>query len=626
MNEEQKKYLDEYYKNEFDANKKITNALSFTAALLFVIWIFYLIPGVFKLTEATKIVTIIALPIFILVLLSPQIWVRKEQGKKPGFKYFLLITFLLVILLLNVITPKHAILGWAIAILVSNHYYNPKVGRIVFIVTLVAMLFGIYLAMFFGEYDPGLLMGELDDKNELIHSYLDPSKTFADSPAGRYEYLTFLFTTGRNRFLAAFLYYYFPRAIIVLILFFSSNQLNKRTNKLLVNAIHISSNQEKINTELEVAKEIQLATLPSDFVTTELVEIVGELKAAKEVGGDFYDYVKIDEQHTAIIIGDVSGKGIPAAMFMMKTITCFKNFTTVNKTPAQILKEINKSIYEGNHSQMFVTCFLAILDKSTGRLQFANAGHNPPIIGSNHNYSYINCKTGFVLGGLADAFVVDEEITLKPGESITLYTDGVTEARNINGDFFGEERLIQTFNKKDYTCLVELHHTIKDEVDTFVGNAPQSDDITMITLKYHGDKYSYSEKIFDGKMKNINDMLSFIKDFCEKHKFQDDFCSNLLVVGDELFSNIIKYGYENKGGELFIRLLYNIDQKEFVLTVIDKAPAFNQLEVNNSIVGNNVKEQKIGGLGILIVKKIMSEYAYDRINGKNILVLRKKFN
>ena len=625
MNEEKNKYLEEYYKNEHDANKKITNALSFTAILLFVVWILYLIPGVFRLTETTKIATIIALPIFILILLSPQIWVRKKEGKKPGFKYFLLVTFLLVILLLNVLTPKHAILGWAIAILVSNHYYNPKVGRIVFIVTLVAMLFGIYLAMFFGEYDPGLLMGELDDKNGLIHSYLDPSKTFNDSPAGRYEYLKFLFTTGRNRFFTAILYYYFPRAIIVVILFFSSNQLNKRTNKLLVNAINISSNQERINTELEVAKEIQLATLPSDFVTTELVEIVGELKAAKEVGGDFYDYVKIDEQHTAIIIGDVSGKGIPAAMFMMKTITYFKNFTTVGKTPAQILKEINKSIYEGNHSQMFVTCFLAILDKSNGVLKYANAGHNPPIIGSNHNYRYLKCEHGFVLGGLADAFVKDEEIVLKPGESITLYTDGITEARNINGDFFGEERLIQTFNQKDYTCLVELHHSIKDEVDTFVGEAPQSDDITMITLKYHGDKYSYSEKMFDAKMENIQEMLSFIKDFCQKHKFQDDFCSNLLVVGDELFSNIVKYGYKNNGGELFIRLLFNEDQKEFVLTVIDKAPEFNQLEVNNSIVGDNVSEQKVGGLGILIVKKIMSEYAYDRINGKNILVLRKKF-
>ena len=625
MSEEQKRYLEEYYKNEFDANKKITNALSVIAGFLLVVWVLYLIPGIFRITDTTRLITCIALPIFMLSLLSPQIWIRREEGKKPGFKYFLLINLLLVFAMLNVLIPKHAILGWAVAILVANHYYNPKVGKIVFIVTLVLMAICIYMGMLFGEYDPNLLTGELDSKSGLIYNYHDSSLTFPDTPQGRIEYLRYLRSLGLNRYITAMVYYFFPRSIVIVILFFSSNQLNKRTNRLLFNEIKVNSEQEKTKTELEVAKDIQLATLPSDFVTTELVEIVGELKAAKEVGGDFYDYVKIDEQHTAIIVGDVSGKGIPAAMFMMKTITCFKNFTTANKEPSQILKEINKSIYEGNHSQMFVTCFLAILDKSNGVLKFANAGHNPPIIGSNHNYHYLNCNAGFVLGGLANAFVKDEEIILKPGESITLYTDGVTEARNNNGDFFGEERLIQTFNKKDYTCLVELHHTVKDEVDTFVDGAPQSDDITLITLKYHGDKYTYSEETFDAKQENIQEMLTFIKDFCQKHDLQSEFCSNLLIVGDELFSNIVKHGYENKGGEIFVRILFNEDQKEFVLTVIDKAPAFNQLEVNNSMVSSNVSEQKIGGLGILIVKKIMSEYAYDRINGKNILVLRKRF-
>ena len=625
MSEEENKYLVEYYKNEHDANKKIALALAFTAALLLVLWILYLIPGVFRLTEATKRVTVIAYPIFIVILLTPQIWVRREQGKKPGFKYFLLVTLLMVISLLNVLSPKHAIMGWAIAIVVSNHYYNPKVGKIVFAITLAMMLICIYLGMLFGEFDPNLLMGELDDKNGIIHSYLDPTLSFNDNPEGRLEYLRFLMTTGRNRFLTASLYYYFPRAIIVIIIFFSSNQLNKRTNNLFINEIRVNSEQEKMNTELEIAKEIQLATLPSNVITSEDVEIIGELKAAKEVGGDFYDYFRVGDEHIAILIGDVSGKGIPAAMFMMKTITCFKNFTRADKSPAEILKEVNASIFDTNNSQMFVTCFLAILNKKTGVLKYANAGHNPPIVGSNKNFRYLKCNNGFVLGGLKDAFVVDEEITLQPGECLTLYTDGITEARNIDGDFYGEERLIQTFNRVDYTCLVELHHTIKDDVATFVGDAPQSDDITFITLKFHGDHYSYEEKLFDATIENVSSMLSFVKEFCDEHKFQDSFSSNLQVVSDELFSNIVKYGYENKGGELFVRLLFNEDKKEFVLTVIDKAPAFNQLEVHNHEVNGDASHQKIGGLGILIVKKIMSEYAYDRINCKNILVLRKKF-
>ncbi|MCR5184618.1 MAG: SpoIIE family protein phosphatase, partial [Bacilli bacterium] len=410
--EEQNRYVEEYYKNEYDANLKITWALTFTAALLTIIWILYLIPGIFSLTEITRIVTCIALPVFILVLLSPQLFIRREQGKKRGFKYFLLVSFFLVMLLLNILIPKHAIMGWAVCIILTNHYYNPKVGRIIFIITLIGLFIGIYLAMFLGEFDSNLMMGELDEETGLIRSFRI-TETFLDTPAGRYEYLRCLQAAGKNRMITAAEFYFFPRAIVVTILFYSSNQLNKRTYKLLVNEIKVNSEQEKINTELEVAKDIQLATLPSEIVASQDVEIVGELKAAKEVGGDFYDYFRIDNEHIAILIGDVSGKGIPAAMFMMKTITCFKNFTRIDKTPGQILKEVNASIYEGNHSQMFVTCFLAILNKKTGLLQFANAGHNPPIIGNNRHFRYLKCNSGFILGGMKEAFVKDEQITLK---------------------------------------------------------------------------------------------------------------------------------------------------------------------------------------------------------------------
>ena len=616
---ERNEYLEAYYNNEADANKHMSFANAAAGIYMLLLWIFYL-TGFFKIhSEVTLVLINILFPIGILVLLTPllYVFVFKKHLRKPKYKYFVLFSFVLVVTALNAILPKHTVIAWALCIIMTNHYYNPKVGIAVFITAIFGSAISMYASMFVGEFDANLLLG-----NEVLE---DASYTYADGPAGRYQMLHDLLLAGHNRYVEALIYYFLPRAVLLGIVFFVSNALNKRTYKLLVSEIRVNSDQQKTKTELEVAKDIQLATLPGETLTSEDVEIVGELKAAKEVGGDFYDYFNIDDDHVAVVIGDVSGKGIPAAMFMMKTITCFKNHTRANKSPAQILKEVNASIYEGNNSQMFVTCFLAILDKNSGLLKFANAGHNPPIIGANRHFRYLKCSTGFVLGGLQDVFVKDEEITLQPGESITLYTDGITEARNENGDFYGEERLIRTFNKKDYTCLVELHHSIKDDVLHFQGEASQSDDITYITLKYHGDKYSYRESVFDAKLDNMPMMLDFIKQFCNEHKFHDDFCSNLLVVADELISNIAKYGYEYKGGELFIRLLFNEDQKEFVLTVIDKAPAFNQLEVNNSMVSEDVSKQKVGGLGILIVKKIMSQYAYDRINGKNILVLRKKF-
>lgn len=616
-NEEREQYLKAYYDNEADANRQMSFANAFSAGMMLVIWIFYL-TGFFVIRDYVKPLVNTVFPVSIVILLTPLFYAKFKPSilKRPNYKLFVIFSFVAVIAVVNIIIPKHATLGWALCLIITTHFYNTKVCNLTFGVIVGLSLLCIYACMFVGEYDPNLI------GNGVI---VDGKIVYVEGVKERYELLHQMLLEGENRYLKVFLYYYIPRTGLLTLIFLVCNSLNARTYKLLVSEIKVNSEQEKTRTELEVAKDIQLATLPSELVASEDAEIVGELKAAKEVGGDFYDYFKIDEDHVAIVIGDVSGKGIPAAMFMMKTITCFKNFTRENKTPAQILQEVNSSIFKGNDSQMFVTCFLAILDKKSGKLIFANAGHNPPVIGSNHKYHYLSCNPGFILGGFEQAFVKDEEIQLKPGESLTLYTDGITEARNIKGEFFGEDRLIKTFNKKDYTCLIELHHTIKDEVAAFVGDADQSDDITFITIKYHGDKYSYSEQIFDGTLEQIPSMLEFVKGFCDEQKFSDEFKSNLLVVSDEIFSNIAKYGYENKGGELFIRLLYNLDQKEFVLTVIDKGPEFNQLEVNNHKIEGEAKDQKIGGLGILIVKKIMSEYIYDRINGKNILVLRKKF-
>ena len=614
------KYLEAYYNNEADANKHMSFANAAAGVYMLVIWIFYL-TGFFKINSGVTLVLVnVFFPISILILLTPllYVYVFKDKIRKPRYKLFVLFSFVLVITALNTILPKHTLAAWALCIIMTNHYYNPKVGLSVFIAVIIGSILSMYGSMFVGEFDANLLYG-----NEVLSAGIAPE--YADGPIGRFHLLQEMIELGHNRYIECLYFYFLPRGFILFLVFFVSNALNKRTYKLLVSEIHVNSEQQKTKTELEVAKEIQLATLPSEIATSKDAEIVAELKAAKEVGGDFYDYFKIDDNHTAIVIGDISGKGVPAALFMMKTITCFKNFVGPNKTPAQILKEVNAALYDNNFQNMFVTCFLAILDKNTGVLEFANAGHNPPIVGKNREFRYLKCQTGFVLGGLKDAFVNDEKITLKPGESITLYTDGVTEARNEKGDFYGEQRFLDLMNSKDFTCLVEVHHSIKDDMERFVDGAEQSDDITMLTLMYRGDECYYIQNRFDAKLENIQGALDFVEQFCDQHQIEIGFKTNLLVVADELYSNIVKYGYQNKGGEIFTRLLFNKDKNEFVITIIDRAPEFNPLEVNNAPLEGNVEDKPIGGLGILIVKKIMTDYAYDHINNKNILVLKKKF-
>ena len=614
---ERNRYLEAYYENEADANKQMSIANVFGAGLILAVWICYL-TGFFYASKQIMPLINIAFPISVVVLLTPLLYVFKFKHvlKKPNYKFFVVFSFVVVIAVLNTLLPRNSFIAWALVIIMTNHYYNPKLGRITFGVAVVLMLVCLYFSMFVGEYDANLL-----GVKEVVDN--DPVEVFGIKE--RYDLMHEQLVSGQNRYLQAFVYSYLPRALLLGLIFIVCNSLNVRTYKLLKEEIHVNSEQEKTRTELDVAKEIQMATLPTEFVTSEDVEIQAELKAAKSVGGDFYDYFLLDNGHIALLIADVSGKGIPAAMFMMKTITCFRNCVSIDKSPEEVLREVNRIINKGNDSNMFVTCFYAVINTKTGEMVFANAGHNPPIVGQKQNYKFLKCKPGFVLGPLKDVFVTNETYRLQSGDTLTLYTDGITEARNSKGLFYGEDRLLGVFNSKIYSCLVEAHHTLKDDIERFVDGEDQADDMTYITMKYHGDKYLFKEEVFKGEKENLLKMIGLINNFAHEMDIEEGFINNLCVVADEMLSNIIKYGYAEYTDDIFIRLLYNVDQNEFVMTIIDRAEKFNPFEVDNKPLEGNIAKRKEGGLGILIVKKLMSEYAYDYINHKNIVTLKKKF-
>ena len=471
-----------YIENEINANRHMTLALAFTALLLFFVFFGYIFKA-FDVSYSTYVMTIIIIPIVIVILCVPLFFINSDRLSEPYYKYALLFCFILGISILNIIMPKHAILGWAVCVILTSHYYSPKVTRIVFVTVILMMPICIGAGMFFGEFDANLLSGELREEDQTIVS-LELTEVYPDTAAGRYQYMNDLIAVGENRYIKVYTQYFVGRALFLTLLYVITVVLNRRTEKLLSSEIKASNEIQKQKTELEVAKEIQLSTLPEGSLTCDEAEITGTLTAAKEVGGDLYDYMFIDDDHIAVLNGDVSGKGIPAAMFMMKTITSFRDFATADKTPSRILKEINASIRQGNKPCIFVTCFLMIIDKRSGKVIYSNAGHNPPVIGSAHDYRYMNCGSGVALGCFENVPVEDEEIVLQPGETITLYTDGITEARNNAGAFYGTDRLLQTFNRKSYLDINELHRAIKDDVDDFVQDAPQSDDIAFVTLRY----------------------------------------------------------------------------------------------------------------------------------------------
>ena len=249
----------------------------------------------------------------------------------------------------------------------------------------------------------------------------------------------------------------------------------------------ITAEKERIVTELSLATKIQANMLPSifpPFPEKENFDIYASMTPAKEVGGDFYDFFLIDENHLALVIADVSGKGIPAALFMMMSKIFIKNAALDGTSPKEVLETVNNQICANNNEEMFVTVWLGILDLESGILTAANAGHEKPIIKSaNGEFELFNDRNGFVVGGMEGVKYKDYEIQLEEGSKLFVYTDGVAEATNENTELFGIERTIEALNTAKDENPEKILEAVKKKVDEFVGEAPQFDDLTMLCFE-----------------------------------------------------------------------------------------------------------------------------------------------
>jgi len=248
--------------------------------------------------------------------------------------------------------------------------------------------------------------------------------------------------------------------------------------------------KERIESELKIAAEIQASLLPRTFPPfpkRKEFDIFATMDPAKEVGGDFYDFFFIDENKLCFLIGDVSGKGVPASLFMAVTRTLIKTKTIQGLTPDIVLSRVNEDLCIDNDACMFVTMLYAILNIQTGEIQFANAGHNPPLIYTGDgDFEFIPVAKNFVVGAMENTTFESQTLTFKPNDVLFIYTDGVTEAMNPEGQLFSDERLKQTLAKLKAKDITDIIHGIRAEIDIFVQGTLQSDDITMLALKFNG--------------------------------------------------------------------------------------------------------------------------------------------
>ena len=256
-------------------------------------------------------------------------------------------------------------------------------------------------------------------------------------------------------------------------------------------ALEEEKEAERLKMELELAKNVQSNMLPSiypAFPERKEFDIYARTEPAKELGGDFFDFQMIDKDHLALIIADVSGKGIPAAMFMMASKIIIHNMAkNRSHDPAKILKAVNKQIGANNDTDMFVTLWLGILELSTGMLSAANAGHEYPcLMHKNRDFILLKDPHGLVLGAMDKSDYRSYEIQLVPGDTVFLYTDGVTEAVNAKNEEFGLERMVDALNLELEAPVAKLVDNVRGAINAFVGDAPQADDITMMVLRYFG--------------------------------------------------------------------------------------------------------------------------------------------
>lgn len=264
-------------------------------------------------------------------------------------------------------------------------------------------------------------------------------------------------------------------------------KVEKDTLSYIDNLTVVTAEKERIGTELALATQIQASMLPNifpPFPERKEFDIFASMTPAKEVGGDFYDFFLLDDDHLGLVMADVSGKGIPAALFMMMTKILLQNYAMMGGTPAEVLQRLNETICKNNENDMFVTVWFGILTISEGKLAAANAGHEYPVIQRAWGeFEILKDKHGFVIGGMEGVRYREYELELSKGDTLFLYTDGVPEATNASEEMFGTERMLKALNGQKEADTKELLSNVKDAVEAFVGEAPQFDDLTMLGIR-----------------------------------------------------------------------------------------------------------------------------------------------
>ena len=376
--------------------------------------------------------------------------------------------------------------------------------------------------------------------------------------------------------------------------------------------------KERMQSELNIARGIQMAMVPKifpPFPERKDIDMSAAIVPAKEVGGDLYDFYIRDEK-LFFCIGDVSGKGVPASLVMAMTRSLFRAESSHEESPAKILSSMNNSMAEVNENNMFVTFFCGILDLATGRLRYGNAGHNAPVMLTDHK-SPLPVQPNLPLGIMPGYEFQDQETVMEYDDAIFLYTDGLTEAENKSHELYGEERMYAVLSSR--RSAAEHLEAITESVSEFVGDAPQSDDLTMLFIHYLNRVHNL---VLKNNVQELSRLEGFMENVAEGCNMDAALATNINLALEEAVTNVVMYAYpEGTEGEVDIEAAVTADGLRFVIS--DDGVPFDPTTAPEADITLGVEERPIGGLGIFLVRKIMDSVEYRRENGRNRLIMTK---
>jgi len=351
------------------------------------------------------------------------------------------------------------------------------------------------------------------------------------------------------------------------------------------------------------------------------------LESAREVGGDFYDFFFLDDGRFCFVIGDVSGKGVPSALFMAVTKTLIKSRAADDSSTASILTHVNEELSRDNKAYMFVTVFMGILNTATGEMQYTNAGHNPPyILRKDGSLEALAQRHGPVIGAVKGLAYKEDTTLLIQGDMVYLYTDGVTEAKDRNNSLFTEKRLEKVLSSRRYESTEDVVKTTVDETKRFELGIEQADDITVMAVEYYGMQDKAETRCFKITIKNslpeIEKVVQGFETFADEQGLEVKIRREIKMVFDEMLNNIISYAFRQEE-EHKIEIRVELTKACLMLVISDGGIPFNPFGMESPDTNLPLEQRKIGGMGIHLVRKVMDEVLYQRKIEKNVVTLKK---